>query len=275
MRRLHARLPRDERYPLTPREIVYFRGRRRLPTSGEGRHHRGAFRLTEPPASPCWPPLSQARQRAGAAVGDHLACQLHGWIPALNLLEPATEHPARRNALMIAVHLVWGRRRRPLCASSPPPRHHLRGRPRSDVPKGRFGRPQGFAGQSAQCVSREQDREDDAGQPCADQIDAAPTRRRRGQDEADKAMMSRIVRVRASSWPRGNSNRRAGSPRRIAGGKLSSPDWSTFSHSLAGRASPRARRAAPPVWPTGPGAVLPRLCAAAAARRPRRSNIGG
>ena len=31
-----------------------------------------------------------------------------GWIPALNLLEPATEHPARRNALMIAVHLVWG-----------------------------------------------------------------------------------------------------------------------------------------------------------------------
>ena len=31
-----------------------------------------------------------------------------GWVPALNLLEPATEHPARRNALMIAVHLVWG-----------------------------------------------------------------------------------------------------------------------------------------------------------------------
>ena len=26
----------------------------------------------------------------------------------MNLLEPATRHPARRNALMIAVHLVWG-----------------------------------------------------------------------------------------------------------------------------------------------------------------------
>jgi hypothetical protein len=31
-----------------------------------------------------------------------------GWIPAVGTLEPATEHPPRRNALMIAAHLVWG-----------------------------------------------------------------------------------------------------------------------------------------------------------------------
>jgi hypothetical protein len=29
-------------------------------------------------------------------------------MPALGLLSPATEHPGRRNALMIAAHLVWG-----------------------------------------------------------------------------------------------------------------------------------------------------------------------
>ncbi|WP_019586359.1 hypothetical protein [Deinococcus apachensis] len=31
-----------------------------------------------------------------------------GLLPALGLLSPATEHPARRNALMIAAHLIWG-----------------------------------------------------------------------------------------------------------------------------------------------------------------------
>ena len=31
-----------------------------------------------------------------------------GWIPATGLMTPATQHPARRNALMIAAHVVWG-----------------------------------------------------------------------------------------------------------------------------------------------------------------------
>lgn len=31
-----------------------------------------------------------------------------GWLPALNILTPATEHPPARNTLMIAAHLVWG-----------------------------------------------------------------------------------------------------------------------------------------------------------------------
>jgi uncharacterized membrane protein YagU involved in acid resistance len=31
-----------------------------------------------------------------------------GLLPALDVLPPATEHPARRNALMILAHLVWG-----------------------------------------------------------------------------------------------------------------------------------------------------------------------
>lgn len=31
-----------------------------------------------------------------------------GLLPALGILRPATEHPERRNALMIAAHVIWG-----------------------------------------------------------------------------------------------------------------------------------------------------------------------
>ena len=31
-----------------------------------------------------------------------------GLLPALGALRPATEHPPRRTALMIAAHVVWG-----------------------------------------------------------------------------------------------------------------------------------------------------------------------
>jgi NAD(P)-dependent dehydrogenase (short-subunit alcohol dehydrogenase family)/uncharacterized membrane protein YagU involved in acid resistance len=31
-----------------------------------------------------------------------------GWLPALGILKPATEHPVRRNLLMVLAHLVWG-----------------------------------------------------------------------------------------------------------------------------------------------------------------------
>jgi len=30
------------------------------------------------------------------------------WLPALGILPPATEAPPRRNAVMIAAHIVWG-----------------------------------------------------------------------------------------------------------------------------------------------------------------------
>ena len=31
-----------------------------------------------------------------------------GWLPILGILPPATEHPWRRNALMIVAHFIWG-----------------------------------------------------------------------------------------------------------------------------------------------------------------------
>jgi uncharacterized membrane protein YagU involved in acid resistance len=39
----------------------------------------------------------------GVWAGSYL-----GALPALGILTPATEHPARRNLLMIAAHVVWG-----------------------------------------------------------------------------------------------------------------------------------------------------------------------
>ena len=108
MRRLHRRLPADERYPLTPREIV---------DAAIDPPHAAAPDLTTAAhfayGAACGALLAAARERpgmvAGAAAGTGIwLVSYMGWIPALSLLKPATEHPARRNALMIAVHLVWG-----------------------------------------------------------------------------------------------------------------------------------------------------------------------
>ena len=108
MRRLHARLPEEERYPLTPREIVDAAGdppneaAKDLTTAAHFAYGAGCGALL----AAADPKMGTTRAAtAGAAIW--LASYM-GWIPALNLLKPATEHPARRNALMIAVHLVWG-----------------------------------------------------------------------------------------------------------------------------------------------------------------------
>ena len=108
MRRLHGRLPASDRYPLTPREIV------------------DAAVAPDPAVAPdlttaahfaygaaCGALLAAADERpsmvTGAAAGTGIwLVSYMGWVPALSLLKPATEHPARRNALMIAVHVVWG-----------------------------------------------------------------------------------------------------------------------------------------------------------------------
>lgn len=108
MRRLHKRLPAGERYPLTPREIV-------------------DATLAPPPAiapdltlaahfaygAGCGALLAAASPRMGRVTGSiagggiWLASYM-GWIPAFGVLKPATSHPMRRNAVMIAAHFVWG-----------------------------------------------------------------------------------------------------------------------------------------------------------------------
>jgi Protein of unknown function (DUF1440) len=118
MEGMHALLPWWERYPLPPREITEemeevadLRGSPDEPQqvavtmvnhfaygSGAGAVYGAlAPRVSAPPAL------------KGAAFGLGVwSVSYLGLMPALGLLSPATEHPGRRNALMIAAHLVWG-----------------------------------------------------------------------------------------------------------------------------------------------------------------------
>jgi len=108
MRRLHARLPAEERYPLTPREIVDSaldpeeEPARDLTTFSHFAYGAGCGALIAAAN-----PRPGLREGAGAGVAVWLASYM-GWIPAVGLLKFATRHPARRNLLMIGVHLVWG-----------------------------------------------------------------------------------------------------------------------------------------------------------------------
>lgn len=113
MRRLHARLPGKERYPLTPREVVDRVGEQlHRPVAGEAAMdvttaahflYGAAMGALISAMNP--DPSKRGGAMAGAVVW--LASYM-GWIPAIGTLEPATEHPARRNALMIGAHLLWG-----------------------------------------------------------------------------------------------------------------------------------------------------------------------
>ena len=113
MRRLHEKLPDKERYPLTPREIVDSAAEQSgVPLAPEAAKD-ATLAAHFVYGAACGALLGAINphmgQRSGAAagVGIWLASYM-GWIPAARILKPANEHPPRRNALMIGVHLVWG-----------------------------------------------------------------------------------------------------------------------------------------------------------------------
>jgi uncharacterized membrane protein YagU involved in acid resistance len=113
MRRVHRRLPDKERYPLTPREIVDSGSKQLgLPLAGETAKDvtTAAHFLYGAAAGAMIAALNpDPSKRTGAAAGVAVwLASYMGWIPMAGTLEPATRHPARRNLLMIAVHLVWG-----------------------------------------------------------------------------------------------------------------------------------------------------------------------
>jgi uncharacterized membrane protein YagU involved in acid resistance len=112
-RAMHRRLPAPERYPLPPREIVESglpvaersldeHGRRTATIAahfGYGAVTGALYALAAPKGSIL----------SGAAYGVLVwAVSYFGIMPGLRILQPAHDHPARRNALMIAAHLVWG-----------------------------------------------------------------------------------------------------------------------------------------------------------------------
>jgi uncharacterized membrane protein YagU involved in acid resistance len=109
MRRLHSRLSPASRYPLPPREItgqaLPSMPREALPAATVFSHFAygagaGAVLAAIDP---------QPRVVAGSLYGVTVwSASYLGWIPALRILKPATRHPADRNLLMIAAHVVWG-----------------------------------------------------------------------------------------------------------------------------------------------------------------------
>jgi hypothetical protein len=108
MSRLHRRLPEAERYPLPPREIT----ERVLGGTDEQIRDR-AMTAHFLYGGACGAALAFVRPTAGPAEGALAGMAIwagsyFGWVPGLGILRPASAHPARRNALMIAAHLVWG-----------------------------------------------------------------------------------------------------------------------------------------------------------------------
>jgi uncharacterized membrane protein YagU involved in acid resistance len=114
---MHRRLPARERYPLPPREITM-----KLADEAKMSEHmtpevRSATTMLShfgygAACGAIYAGVTEPRRRpffSGIFFGlvVWIASYL-GWLPATGILTPATEHPERRNALMIGAHLVWG-----------------------------------------------------------------------------------------------------------------------------------------------------------------------
>jgi hypothetical protein len=113
MRRMHAKLPPREQYPLTPREIIDSAAEQaRVPLGEEAaRDVTTAAHFAYGAASGALlgvtnvmlGPMSGGLAGIGVWLGSYM-----GWIPGTGILKPATEHPRRRNLLMLGAHIVWG-----------------------------------------------------------------------------------------------------------------------------------------------------------------------
>jgi uncharacterized membrane protein YagU involved in acid resistance len=115
---MHRVLPRRQQYRLPPRQVTMSIlsskvAKRELEEPERANatlvshfaYGAACGALYAPLASRLRPP------GAGAGVAHGLAVwtvSYLGLLPALRILEPATRHPAERNLLMIAAHVVWG-----------------------------------------------------------------------------------------------------------------------------------------------------------------------
>jgi uncharacterized membrane protein YagU involved in acid resistance len=118
MELMHRRLPWHERYPLPPSQIVskvaHEVGLRKhidkdehiaLTLLAHFGYGAGTGAVYAPLLSRAPLPAAIKGILFGMCVW---AASYLGLLPGLGILRPATEHPARRNALMIAAHVVWG-----------------------------------------------------------------------------------------------------------------------------------------------------------------------
>jgi uncharacterized membrane protein YagU involved in acid resistance len=111
-------LPRGEKYPLPPREIaeefVQKVGIKDQMSDDQlvaatlvshfayGTLTGAGYGLLEPSI-----PLPASVKGILAGLGVWAGSYL-GWLPATDILRPATQHPWHRNLLMILAHVVWG-----------------------------------------------------------------------------------------------------------------------------------------------------------------------
>lgn len=122
---MHRMLPASERYSLPPRQIVDHTIEKADDAAGDpgldesaGEDERFAGALAThfgfgAMAGAAYGPIARTRPAhpIAAGVGYGLlvwTSQYLGVLPALGVLSNAMHHPARRNALMIAAHVVWG-----------------------------------------------------------------------------------------------------------------------------------------------------------------------
>jgi putative membrane protein len=118
MKWMHRRLPRTERYPLPPRQITVGVSEAVGLKQQLSENERSAVTLASHFA---YGALSGgiygvvSEKISGHPAVKGVAFGLFVWsgsylvgLPALGLLRTATQQPARRNALMIVAHVVWG-----------------------------------------------------------------------------------------------------------------------------------------------------------------------
>ncbi|HEX7035039.1 MAG TPA: DUF6789 family protein [Pseudomonadales bacterium] len=115
---MFSRLPREQRYPLPPREITT----KVAAESGLARHLSESRRVSATLIShfgfgaavgALYPLVARLMPGPpmlnGIAYGIAVwAGSYFGWIPAFGILRPATTHPTERSVVMILGHVVWG-----------------------------------------------------------------------------------------------------------------------------------------------------------------------
>ncbi|OFZ17735.1 MAG: hypothetical protein A2X94_15225 [Bdellovibrionales bacterium GWB1_55_8] len=118
MELLYRKLPKSEKSPLPPRQLAMkvaeLTGVKqslspdvRFATTLASHFSYGAAAGALYAAAVKHPEASGSRKGALFGAGVWLASYM-GWIPALKLMTPASRHPARRSAIMISAHLIWG-----------------------------------------------------------------------------------------------------------------------------------------------------------------------
>jgi uncharacterized membrane protein YagU involved in acid resistance len=118
MKLMHEQLPPGEKYPLPPRQVAEGLAE----AAGVNEHMDEDDREAATWAShfaygaacgAAYGALAGGLKKHGALAGAGFGVAVWagsylGWLPAAGIIRPATEHPPRRNALMITAHVVWG-----------------------------------------------------------------------------------------------------------------------------------------------------------------------